>query len=1361
MIETTSNAVDRGKWTVAAAWIGLGALGAWTRWPEPWWLLLAATASILAAVGFRKRGWTSAITAAGLLLATTLGFLGQVDLHRLQSDWAGYREAELRIAGGVLERTLDRLILDGDAAITELARLGPGLVSRAGGAERRMNRLREEGGFQAVVIYDAEGQPVVWQGLHQGTIPGEVRLGVRPYVYGESPLSGYLYFSRPIEATGGTAVGATLLREELPASLAPRSPRDFAATFGKRHGEDIQFIGADRAGSEALWDLSWEGRPLLSVVVDPPTQADRRAKVQLTWSQRIVVVAGLTWLLLLVATGPQERGRALGVSALIGAMVLPLGPLLGLDALFSAADFRLPGPLPVTLGRTLAVAAAASLAFGASRARVRSRGPWLAGLLVAAAFPPLLIWLRAAASDSLLVGPEAIWVAYAGTTSLILAVVAALAFAVGRSDGPTQPWALGAGILLALTLATAAGWVARVSATSSWGLLALWGLPAFLIASGMGKRSHWASAPLAMAMAALLATTAATPDSWAARTQGRMAVAEHQLARLGSPADPYLEFLLERLGTEMQRLREVTSRPIELLYESWAGSGLADEGYPMWLTLWIDGGVEPREELPIGVAERRPAIVDDFLESARAATEIQVRRFDLSDTHYLATIPLGEGWVATVVVPPRRRVLSTSPLGPLFSSVERSTTSPLTLVPLPPSQAVVLPSPVTWKRSALGFDGETLVDYPEAVHRAHYTVDLPGPLLLVARGTLLVLSGIGFFLLITFLGRIAVPEVRPEAGAWRGVLTAFRTRITLALFAFFLLSTAGIGVVAWRALSGASTRTATALAERIVQEAAEGFGDFELGALARRVGADLVIYRNGQLERGAVHELVELGIYPGLLPPSVHRILDAGEAVGASATGQLGRWEYAMAYRRLGRGTTMASPVGVEAAALALRRREALDLLGFAVVIGALLSFGLALLVGRALAQPIRTLQLASERVGGGDLSHQLPSTRADEFGSVFRAFNRMVQRLSSTREALIRTTRRTEAIVEEAATGVLAVGPLGSVVLINPRAEALLGVEAPIGEQLPRTGVGVAREFAEWTARFFQDGSLEGSMEFQLGERRIRARGRRVSKSEPFGGGVFSLEDVTDELRTERVLAWGEMAQQVAHEVKNPLTPIKLSVQHVQRAWEDGAPNFGQVLDRNFEVVLKEIDRLAAIAGSFSRLSAPAEAAEALEQVSVSRTVSEVLALYRAGDSGKHFISELDDLPPVWARENELKEVLVNLLENAREAIADDGSVWVEANTAEDEIQIRVRDNGKGIPEAELPRIFEPHFSTRSSGTGLGLAIVQRLVDSWGGSVAATSEEGVGTTVQITLALWHPSSENNDPAAPSLGDARSRNEIQ
>jgi nitrogen fixation/metabolism regulation signal transduction histidine kinase len=252
-----------------------------------------------------------------------------------------------------------------------------------------------------------------------------------------------------------------------------------------------------------------------------------------------------------------------------------------------------------------------------------------------------------------------------------------------------------------------------------------------------------------------------------------------------------------------------------------------------------------------------------------------------------------------------------------------------------------------------------------------------------------------------------------------------------------------------------------------------------------------------------------------------------------------------------------------------------------------------------------------------------------------------------------------------------------------------------------------------------------------------IRLSLRRLPVEEGARGAVLVLADVTDEIRSARVLAWGEMARQVAHEIKNPLTPIKLAVQHVRRAWADGRDDFGDILDRNVESVLREIDRLGEIARAFSRFGTPAESTEPLEPVEVRRVAEDTLALYRGGDDGIAYRLEIDgDAPRALAREGELREVLVNLLENARAALDGSGEVRISAGPAGGGawVRIDVSDTGEGIAPEQLPRIFEPRFSTRTSGTGLGLAIVRRMVESWGAGITVDSTPGEGTTVHLRL---------------------------
>jgi signal transduction histidine kinase len=215
---------------------------------------------------------------------------------------------------------------------------------------------------------------------------------------------------------------------------------------------------------------------------------------------------------------------------------------------------------------------------------------------------------------------------------------------------------------------------------------------------------------------------------------------------------------------------------------------------------------------------------------------------------------------------------------------------------------------------------------------------------------------------------------------------------------------------------------------------------------------------------------------------------------------------------------------------------------------------------------------------------------------------------------------------------------------------------------------------------------------------------------------------------RVARIVAWGEMASQVAHEIKNPLTPMRLGVQHLRRVHEDGHTPIGPLLETTTTRILAEIDRLDRIARSFSRFGIPSPGQGPLETVKLPSLVRDVAELYRLGPEGAEIVVEVDSPEPAAARADEVKEALVNLLENSRNARARLIRVRIRGT------RVAVEDDGKGIPADLLPRIFEPRFSTSTSGSGLGLAIVKRLVEGWGGTVTVQSTEGQGTTVELHL---------------------------
>jgi nitrogen fixation/metabolism regulation signal transduction histidine kinase len=314
-------------------------------------------------------------------------------------------------------------------------------------------------------------------------------------------------------------------------------------------------------------------------------------------------------------------------------------------------------------------------------------------------------------------------------------------------------------------------------------------------------------------------------------------------------------------------------------------------------------------------------------------------------------------------------------------------------------------------------------------------------------------------------------------------------------------------------------------------------------------------------------------------------------------------------------------------------------------------------------------------------------------------------------------------------ATGVVAIDGAGRVLLANPRARELLGRALPEGEEF------LAGSPADWTpvreAMSAADAGRPGEAEFEAGGRRLSLQAARLERAP--GGVVLAFNDVTQASRAARVLAWGEMARQVAHEIKNPLTPLRLGVQHLQRAWRRGPERFEPVLQETGERILAEIDRLDTIARIFSRFGAPPEAAGPLEPVDIAAAAAEVVQLYALAEDGARV--RLVTAGPVArpARRDEVKEMLVNLLENARNAAARE--IVVDVGQSE----LSVRDDGRGIPAADVARVFEPRFSSTTSGAGLGLAIVRRLVEGWGATVRLDSEPGRGTIVRVRWPAGSP----------------------
>ena len=1277
-----------------------------------------------------------------LVLAILAAFGAQRQVGELTSGWDEYwAEREQEVGETRLDAALQGLLTAGEAGADSLAGLARELAAPQD--VTALERLRARHGAAAMALYDPRGQLILWDGVHRGKVPEPAQRGEQRYMYRDLPLFGYLYVTA-VASNGSVAMAAHLLRTDLSADLGA-DVGDFSSEFLRETGESIRISAESPNVAEGVWELAVPGgERLFSVVIERPELAARVSTVMGRWQAVVSMSLLLAWLLLAIGGPPRiAAGIVAAGSLLFVAAFLPLDHIDRLTGLFDPGLFELPGPLPISLGR-FTLLALTGFTMIAVLPRPRLEIPfWLAGLMSSVLFPLTILLTEAGLRPESLAGGRLEWIAYQGVLAAVLTLIVGSALAFTRARPQGNRGLAVAALVAAIALGAAGATYVGLTRTLPIWWSAIWLVPTSLAAASIGAWEGWQRPLVGWLMAGVLAVTAALPAAWQQQIAAEVAEGTARLTSVAAPEDLALRRGLIRLGEVADSLEREGKGDVDVMYGAWRGSGLAEDGVPLRITMWLEGG-EAGEELRIGVGTVRPVLIAGIARETLVRGTSELFHLRRDDARYVIAVPLSAGHVLTAVGPAISTLRSSrSALAALMRGGSASLAEPLTIIPLLDTDPHG-PGSITWTRTSTGWQGDLALEFENRAYHAHHMVELPGPLLASARSSLLLALDLVVFFSFWLGGRALLREVMPEDMRVSGWVISFRARVTLALFGFFVLAIALFGTIAYRNLAQASVRSAQAIAERVVEDAADWYlslagasGGTRMERLAQQVGAELLEYRAGELREGSVEELVELGLYEGWMPLAQHRLLDGREGIRAYTETSLGRWQYITAYRRLPDGDILGVQVPLQAGATAIQTTDLIELMGFAILVGGALSLVLAWMAGRALTSPIRALQVASEAVGAGDLQLRLPSTRADEFGEVFRAFNRMVSRVRRARRQLVRTSRRTQAIMDEAAVGMIALDPAGRVMQVNPRAEEMLGSEVFVGRSVSGEGP-LGEALSGWLAHFLAGSADQADMELHANNRRVRVRASRLGSLGSRRGVVLALDDVTDKLRAERVLAWGEMAQQVAHEVKNPLTPIKLSIQHIRRAWEDEATDFNEILVRNADAMLAEIDRLAVIAQSFSRFGAPSGEGETpLSVVSIPTVVDDVMALYGGGSSPLvRFEQDVpDDLPTVVSRGSELKEVLVNLMENARDAIGDRGVVRICGRADGDGVVlVEVVDDGSGIDEALLPRIFEPRFSTRSTGAGLGLPIVQRLVNGWGGSVDVTSVPGEGTTVSVRL---------------------------
>ena len=436
-----------------------------------------------------------------------------------------------------------------------------------------------------------------------------------------------------------------------------------------------------------------------------------------------------------------------------------------------------------------------------------------------------------------------------------------------------------------------------------------------------------------------------------------------------------------------------------------------------------------------------------------------------------------------------------------------------------------------------------------------------------------------------------------------------------------------------------------------------------------------------------------------------------------------------------------------------------------------------AFVLSRRLVAPIQDLVAGTRAVAEGDFDTRLPTPTRDEIGFLISSFNDMTQRLASARreaslsQALVEAERTNlEVILARLSTGVLALESDLRIRTANQASGAILGVdlENRAGRDLADVAKGnpLLEQFVDVAQVHLDAGETDWREQIVLrGE-----VGRRVltcacttlpGDAENPAGYVIVFDDITALLQAQRDAAWGEVARRLAHEIKNPLTPIQLSAERMRRKYL-GSMNAdeAQILDRATHTIVQQVEAMKEMVNAFSDYARAPDIEIGI--FDMDKLVHEVVDLYRAQESGIDIVLTSDPtMPMIEADIGRVRQILHNLIRNATEALetTSNGRIDVHVSAAEIDgvnvLQIKVEDNGPGFREGSLNQVFDPYVTTKPKGTGLGLAIVKKLVEEHVGSIRAYNNTEGGAVISIRLPINEAAREATISKSPGRGDKR------
>ncbi|MEC4675337.1 MAG: ATP-binding protein [Nitrospirota bacterium] len=409
-----------------------------------------------------------------------------------------------------------------------------------------------------------------------------------------------------------------------------------------------------------------------------------------------------------------------------------------------------------------------------------------------------------------------------------------------------------------------------------------------------------------------------------------------------------------------------------------------------------------------------------------------------------------------------------------------------------------------------------------------------------------------------------------------------------------------------------------------------------------------------------------------------------------------------------------------------------------------------ALRISRGITDPIQALARSTEQVAKGNLDIEIDINRDDEIGLLVRSFNHMVKEMKAGKESLqyayLESDRRRliiENILENINSGVISLDTAGNILTVNSAACAILNITPEEilnknymvllsmlnSEELKKTVKNIRiKEFK----------GVEKEIRANINDKRILLRVFITSlmDRENFLGTIVVFDDLTEIVRAQKALAWEEVARRVAHEIKNPLTPIKLSTDHMIKKWQNRDDDFGKVFERSTKTIIKEVESLKRLVNEFSRFGKMPEINKS--PVLISTIIEGIANLYKDYKELEIRVSKQEDEPPVELDPEQFKRVIINIVDNAIEAMQNKGRIHIAINhdIASNRAYVDIEDDGPGILGEDKEKLFLPYFSTKKDGTGLGLAIAGRVITEHRGYIRIKDNKPRGTIFAIELPI-------------------------